>query len=65
MEEDPSQDIFFLDYAELLRRTGWEITHFVDCPLSTERFRPHIVKRMQKNKMLGVVRRSLLRGRKK
>ena len=65
MEEDPSQGIYFLDYAELLKRSGWEVTHFIDCPLPTERFKPHMVKRMQKNKTLGVVRRNLMVARKK
>jgi hypothetical protein len=53
-------------------RTTWTFcdatdgkSHLIDCPLPTERFRPHMVRRMQKNKTLGVVRRSLIVGRKK
>ncbi len=64
MEEDPKQSILLSDYIKLLERSGWEITHFIDCPLSSQRFKPHQVRRMQKNKTLGVVRRSLIIGRK-
>jgi len=65
MEEDPSQGIFLLDYGELLRRSGWEITHIIDCPMSTQRFQANIVAQMQKNRTLGIVRRSLIIARKK
>ena len=65
MEEDPTQSIFLSDYINLLKRSGWEITHIIDCPLSTQRFLPNMVSRMQKNRTLGVVRRSLIMGRKK
>ncbi len=63
MEEDPDQSILLSDYMDIMRRSGWKVTHLIDCPLSTERFRPHMVKRMQNNKTLGVVRRSLIIGR--
>ena len=63
-EEDPGRSIFLFDYVDLLRRSGWEITHLIDCPLSTQRFLPHMVRWMQKNRTLGVVRRSLVIGRK-
>jgi hypothetical protein len=43
-----------------MKRSGWEITHIIDCPLPTQRFLPNMVKRMKKNKTLGVVRRSLI-----
>jgi hypothetical protein len=62
MEEDPDQSILLPDYFKLLERSGWRVTQLIDCPLSTERFRPHMVKRMQKNKSLGTVRRSLIIG---
>ena len=64
-EEDPGRSIFLFDYVDLLRRSGWEITHLIDCPLSTQRFLPNMVSRMQKNRTLGVVRRSLIIGRKR
>ncbi len=63
-EESPSRTISLLDYAGLLKRSGWKITHIIDCPLSSQRFKPNQVRRMQKNRTLGVVRRSLIIGRK-
>ena len=64
MEEDPEQNILLSDYIKLLERSGWEITHIIDCPMSSQRFKPNQVSRMQKNRILGVVRRSLIVGRK-
>ena len=63
-EEDPKKSIFNSDYIKLLERSGWEMTHIIDCPLSSQRFKPNQVKRMQKNKTLGAVRRTLIIGRK-
>ena len=65
VEEDPGQSIFLSDYIDLLKDSGWEITHIVDCPLSTQRFLPNMVSHMQKNRTLGIIRRSLIIGRKK
>ena len=65
MDEDPRKSILMSDYIKLLERAGWEITHFIDCPLSSQRFLPNQVKGMQKNRTLGVVRRTLIVGRKR
>ena len=70
-----------MDYIDLLKDSGWEITHIIDCPMSlravgstlrdgvepeaTQRFQANIVAQMQKNRTLGIVRRSLIIGRKK
>jgi len=54
-----------MDYIALLKASGWEITHIIDCPMSTQRFQANIVAQMQKNRTLGIVRRSLIIGRKK
>jgi hypothetical protein len=64
-EEDPKKSIIISDYIKLIERSGWEITHVIDCPLSSQRFKPHQVIRMQNNRTLGVVRRYLIVGRKK
>jgi len=50
---DPAQSICIDDYIGLLKRAGWEITHIIDAPLSTQRFQPRMVSRMQKNRTLG------------
>jgi hypothetical protein len=63
MEEDPDQGIFLSDYIGIMSRSGWKITHIIDCPMSTHRFKPNQVRRMQRNRILGVVRRSLIIGR--
>ena len=62
MEEDPDESILLFDYGDIMRAAGWKVTHLIDSPLSTERFRPHMVRNMQKNNTLGVVRRSLIVG---
>ncbi len=64
-EEDPKKSIFNSDYIKLLERSGWELTHIIDCPLSSQRFKPNQVRRMQNNRTLGVVSRHLLVGRNK
>ena len=64
MDEDPKQSILLSDYIKLLKRSGWEITHIIDCPMSSQRFKPNQVSRMQKNRILGIVRRSLIIGKK-
>jgi len=64
-QEDPGQSIFLSDYIHHLKDSGWEITHIIDCPMSTQRFQANIVAQMQKNRTLGIVRRSLIIGRKK
>jgi DNA modification methylase len=65
LNEDPGQSILLWDYMNILNRSGWEITHIIDCPMSTQRFQANIVAQMQKNRTLGIVRRSLIIGRKK
>jgi hypothetical protein len=64
MDEDPKQSILLSDYIKLLEHSGWEITHIIDCPMSSQRFKPNQVKRVQNNRILGIVRRSLMTGRK-
>ncbi|MBE9569983.1 MAG: hypothetical protein IMF11_05125, partial [Proteobacteria bacterium] len=34
LKEDSGQSIRIDDYIELLKRSGWEITHIIDCPMS-------------------------------
>jgi len=65
LKEDAGQGIRINDYIDLLKHSGWEITHIIDCPMSTQRFQANVVSQMQKNRTLGVVRRSLIMGKKK
>jgi len=55
---------FQKDIPVRLKELDWKST-LIDCPLPTERFRPHMVRNMQKNDTLGVVRRSLIGAIKK
>jgi hypothetical protein len=48
----------------ILSQIGWKITQFIDCPLSTQRFPAGIVSHMQKKRILGVVRRTLIIAKK-
>lgn len=63
LEEDPGNAITVLDYAALLEQAGWQITHIVDAPLSSERFKGNMITGMQAKRTLGVVRRTLLMAR--
>ncbi len=65
MAEDPKESIFNSDYVKLLERSGWERTHNIECPLSSQRFKPHQVRRMQNNRTIGSVCRYLIAARKK
>jgi len=65
LNEDPGRSILLWDYMNILNRSGWEITHIIDCPFPTQRFVANIVAQMQKNRTLGIVRRSLIIARKK
>ncbi|MBT3803677.1 MAG: hypothetical protein HOG03_03660 [Desulfobacula sp.] len=48
---------------KLLEQCGWKITHLIDCPLSSERFTGNMVSHMQKNRTLGITRRTLIVGK--
>jgi hypothetical protein len=46
-----------VDYYEILKRTGWTLSHIIQAPLSSERFNAGVMAAMQKKKILGVVSR--------
>lgn len=64
-DEDPENAILLLDYMNLLENCGWKITHLIDCPLSSERFSGNMVSHMQKKRILGIIRRTLIIGKNK
>ena len=47
MDEDPLAAIMITDYIHLLEKSGWMVTHLIDCPLPTERFHAQQVAHMQ------------------
>jgi ParB/RepB/Spo0J family partition protein len=65
MEEDPRQAIMLHDYIEIMVRSGWRVTHIIDCPMSQNRFKAHQIRHMYKKRTLGTIRRYLIVGRKK
>ena len=64
LEEDRRKSIFITDYSTLLSEAGWEITQFIDCPMSSQRFHAGIVSQMQQKRILGITRRTLIIARK-
>lgn len=59
-KEETGQGILVVDYYEILKRTGWTLSHIIQAPLSSERFNAGIVSAMQKKKILGVVSRYVM-----
>ena len=59
-KEKPDKSITIFDYHRLLSKTGWETTHRIECPLSSERLSGNQVQRMQDKRILGTVGRTLL-----
>jgi hypothetical protein len=47
-----------------MSKTGWKITHRIECPLSSERLTGNEVQKMQDKRILGTVGRTLLIARK-
>ena len=63
-KEKPDKSITIFDYHRLLSKTGWEVTHRIECPLSSERLSGNQVQRMQDKRILGTVGRTLLIAKK-
>jgi hypothetical protein len=64
LKENERDSILIFDYSKLLSDAGWIITQYIDCPMSSQRFHAAYVSQMQKNRTLGVVRRTLIIARK-
>ena len=63
VDENPDNAILMFTYAKLLETCGWKVTHLTDCPLSTQRFTGNMVSKMQGQRTLGIVRRTLIIGK--
>ncbi|MBW2647961.1 MAG: MerR family transcriptional regulator [Deltaproteobacteria bacterium] len=59
-KEKPDKSITIFDYHRFLSKTGWKVTHRIECPLSSERLSGNQVQRMQDKRILGTVGRTLL-----
>lgn len=60
LEEETQNAILLTDYHKILEPAGWELTHIIQAPLSSERFNAITVKAMQDKKILGVTSRYIL-----
>ncbi|RLB93033.1 MAG: transcriptional regulator [Deltaproteobacteria bacterium] len=60
LEEESRNAILLTDYYKILERSGWELTHIIQAPLSSERFNAITVSAMQEKKILGVTSRYIL-----
>ena len=56
-DELPKNSILIFDYHRILNETGWQPTHVIQSPMSSERFKPVVVSAMQKRRILGVTSR--------
>ena len=59
-EESHEGSILIDDYLSILNKTGWQRTHIIQAPLSTQRFSAGIVSAMQKKRILGVTSRYVI-----
>ncbi len=64
IDETRGESILITDYSKLMDDTGWEVTHIIQAPMSSERFQANIVSAMQKKRILGVTSRYVIIGRK-
>ena len=60
LKENAENSITLFDYQRILLKTGWKVTHRIECPLSSERMSGNEVQHMQEKRILGTVGRSLI-----
>ena len=63
--ETRENSILISDYLRVLNKCGWQETHIIQAPLSSERFKANVVSAMQKKKILGVTSRYIIISEKK
>ena len=62
--ETRKNSILISDYLQVLNKSGWQETHIIQAPLSSERFKANVVSAMQKKKILGVPSRYVIVAKK-
>ena len=60
LKENEGKAITIFDYHRILSKTGWKVTHRIECPLSSERMSGNEVQKMQDKRILGTVGRSII-----
>ena len=63
--EMTGNSIMIDDYLHIMKKNGWQRTHIMQAPLSSERFNAGVVSAMQKKKILGVTSRYVIISEKK
>ena len=63
-DETRENSILIGDYLRALYQAGWEETHIIQAPLSSERFTGNMVRAMQRKRTLGVISRYVIVARK-
>lgn len=58
--ENPKNAVTIFDYVREVNLGGWELTHRIEAPLSSERFTGNMVTAMQERRSLGIISRTLL-----
>jgi len=59
-EETWGNSIMVDDYLNILKKSGWQRTHIIQAPMSSERFSAGVVAAMQKKRILGVTSRYVI-----
>jgi len=59
-EEIRANAILMREYLGVLDQSGWEETHVMQAPLSSERFNAGVVSAMQKKRIVGVTSRYVI-----
>ena len=60
IDETRKNSIMIDHYLNALGKGGWEMTHFIQSPMSSERFQANVVAAMQEKKILGVTSRYVI-----
>ena len=63
--EMTGNSIMIDDYLHIIKKSGWQRTHIMQAPLSSERFNAGVVAAMQKKKIIGVTSRYVIISKKK
>ncbi len=64
IDESRKAAILITDYCRLMEDAGWEVSHIIQAPMSSERFQANVVAAMQKKKILGITSRYVIVAKK-
>jgi DNA modification methylase len=61
--ETATNAIMIDDYLDIIKKSGWQRTHILQAPLTSERFNAAAVSAMQKKRIIGVISRYVIMAR--